>query len=270
MRGTAALGGALLLVLALAAGAVGAEETRERTIRYTHGGVTFEGVAVWEAGDSGEDRRPGLLVVPNWMGPSPAAREKAAMLAGDDYVAFVVDLYGVNVRPANAEEAAKAAGAVRADRAGMRARMAAAEEAFREADDLPLAAQPLSAAGFCFGGGAVLEYARSGADLAAVGSFHGDLASPTLAADSERIRARIMVLHGADDPFVPQEEVENWVEVMRGTAVDWQLIEFSNTVHSFTDPSAAMPGRAEYQPRSARRAFAYWDEFLEETYEPED
>jgi dienelactone hydrolase len=269
MQRTAALGSALFLVLFLsAAAALRAEGREERILRYTHGGDTFEGTVVWEAGE--EDRRPGLLMVPNWLGPTPAARAKAARLAGDDYVVLVVDLYGVGVRPANAEEAGQAAGVLRADRALLRARMRAAEEAFRSAEDLPLAGDPFSAVGFCFGGGAVLEYARSGAPLAAVGSFHGDLASPTLAEDSDRIRARLMVLHGADDPFVPPEEVEAWVEVMRETEVDWQLIEFSNTVHSFTDPQAALPGRAEYQPRSARRAFAYWDDFLEESYDEAD
>ena len=88
--------------------------------------------------------------------------------------------------------------------------------------------------------------------------------SPTLAADGENTAAALLLLHGADDPYVPQDHVEEWISVMSATDVDWQLVQFANTVHSFTDPAASTPGKAEFNQRSSDRAFAYMDEFFDE------
>jgi len=235
-----------------------------RRVAYEVDGVKMESTIVWDR-ENGDDR-PGILMVPNWMGPSRASLEKAMRIAGDDYVVMMVDLYGVDVRPENQEEASQAAGVLRGDRAMMRERMAKAEEVLLEQVGVPLEDGDLAAIGFCFGGGAVLEYARTGADLDAVVSFHGDLLSPTLAEDSRDIRASVLVLHGAADPFVPQSDVSEWVAVMLDTKVDWQLVQFSNTVHSFTDPTASMAGKAEYNALSSERAFAYMDELFEEKF----
>lgn len=234
-----------------------------RPVRYEREGTTFESTFVHAAGGGA---RPGILMVPNWMGPTPDALEKAAEVAGDDYVVLVVDMYGVDVRPSNSGEAAEAAGAVRADRARMRARAAAALEVFRRTEDLPLDAERMAAIGFCFGGGTVLELGRSGARLDAIVSFHGDLASPTLAKDAGATKAKVLVLHGADDPFVPQEHVQEFVAAMRATEIDWRLVQFGGAVHSFTNPAAAMPGQAAYDERASTRAFAEMRTLFEEVW----
>ena len=236
-----------------------------RSITYELDGVTMESTIVWDADE--DDARPGVLMVPNWMGPTRASLEKAMKVAGDDYVVMMVDLYGTGVRPTNQKEAGEAAGTLRGDRDLMRARMAKALEQFRGQTGIPLDTDRIAAIGFCFGGGAVLEFARTGADLRAVVSFHGDLLSPTLADDGGDVTAALLVLHGADDPYVPQDHVEEWIGVMSATDVDWQLVQFSNTVHSFTDPAAATPGQAEFNPLSSRRAFEYMDEFFESELE---
>ncbi|MFP4351288.1 MAG: dienelactone hydrolase family protein [Puniceicoccaceae bacterium] len=236
-----------------------------RSITYELDGATLESTIVWDADE--DDARPGVLMVPNWMGPTRASLEKAMKVAGDDYVVMMVDLYGTDVRPANQEEAGEAAGVLRGDRDLMRARMAKALGELRGQKELPLDTGRIGAIGFCFGGGAVLEFARTGADLRAVVSFHGDLLSPTLEDDSKEIRGSVLVLHGADDPYVPQNDVREWIGVMRDTDVDWQLVQFSNTVHSFTDPRAATPGRAEFDPVSSRRAFEYMEELFENELE---
>lgn len=226
----------------------------EKPLRYEFDGTTFEGTLVFNT--EGKDSRPGILMVPNWMGPTEVSLEKAKEVAGSDYVVMMVDMYGVEVRPANSDEAGTAAGKVRGDREMMRARAAKALEILRaQAENTPLDASRIAAIGFCFGGGVVLELGRTGAELDAIVTFHGDLNSPTLAADAAKTVAKLLILHGADDPFVPQEDVRNFIEVMRQTEVDWQLVQFSGTVHSFTDPAAAWPGKAEYHPNSARRAF---------------
>ena len=243
-------------------GAVVSADWVERRVAYTDGNTDFEGVLVYREG-GGE--RPGILMVPNWMGVTPASVEKAKRIAGGDYVIFVADLYGADVRPANAEEAGAAAGEVRADRAMMRARARLGLDTLL-GSAAPVDAERTAAIGFCFGGGTVLELGRSGAPVDAVVSFHGDLASPTLEADAGANRGSVLVLHGAEDPYVPQEDVRAFVAAMRGTGVDWQLVQFSETVHSFTDPAADAAGRAAHNPRSARRAYRYMDALFDELF----
>ena len=236
-----------------------------RRVQYEIGDKQFESTIVWDQ-DEGDDR-PAILMVPNWMGPTRASLEKAMRVAGDDYVVMMVDLYGVDVRPQNMEEASEAAGVLRGDRKMMRERMKKALKVFLSEKGLPLKDGQVAAIGFCFGGGAVLEFARTGADLDAVVSFHGDLSSPTLAEDSEEIEGSVLILHGADDPFVPQADVEEWMSVMKKTKVDWQLVQFSGTVHSFTDPGASMDGKAEFNPLSSERAFEYMELLFDEKFE---
>ncbi|NDV61848.1 dienelactone hydrolase family protein [Puniceicoccales bacterium CK1056] len=235
-----------------------------RTVTYELDGVSFESVITWDGHI--DEARPGILMVPNWMGPTKTSLEKAQEIAGEDYVVMMVDMYGVDVRPQNGGEAGAAAGVLRSDRELMRARGLKALQVFLSSVDIPFAKDHVAGIGFCFGGGTVLELARAGADLDAVVSFHGDLVSPTLEADSANVTAKVLVLHGADDPFVPQEHVASFVTAMQGTESDWQLVQFSNTVHSFTDPSASMAGKAEYHPQSAKRAFAYMKTLFSELW----
>lgn len=235
-----------------------------KTIRYEIDGATFESTIVHHG--KPDSNQPGILMVPNWMGPTDGSLAKAKSMAGDGYLVMMVDMYGVDTRPSNAGEASQAAGAVRADRALMRRRALEALAVFRaEGPALGLDPKRVAAAGFCFGGGTVLELGRAGADVDVVASFHGDLKSPTLAKDAEKTRARVLVLHGADDPYVPQEDVGKFVEVMAGTDVDWQLVQFGGTVHSFTNPAAASDG-ARYHERSAKRAFQAFGNLLDETW----
>ena len=222
--------------------------------RYEFEGATFVATLIYD--EAGGDDRSGILMVPNWMGPTEANKEKAARIAGEDHVVFLVDMYGEDIRPSDSDEAGKAAGTVRADRAMMRRRInKALAEFVARAEDTPVDSQRIAAIGFCFGGGVVLELARSGTELPAVVSFHGNLDTPEPAAEGD-INTRILVLHGADDPYVSQEQVQAFVGEMRGTGADWQLTQFGGAVHSFTNPGADRPGQAAYDERSAKRAFA--------------
>lgn len=239
-------------------------ELTEKTVTYTINGATFESTIVF---DKTAKSQPGILMVPNWMGPTEASLKKAKDIADEGYVVMMVDMYGTDVRPANAEEAGKAAGFVRGDREIMRQRANTALKEFRATRGIPLNKSDIAAIGFCFGGGTVLELGRSGAKVDAIVSFHGDLKSPTLIKDAGETRAKVLVLHGANDPYVPQEHVQEWISAMLATDVDWQLVQFSNTVHSFTDPNAKAAGAAEFYQLSNDRAFEMMDELFEELWD---
>ncbi|MBM9536524.1 dienelactone hydrolase family protein [Desulfobulbus alkaliphilus] len=236
-----------------------------KTVSYNIDENIFEGIIVYDS--TANSIRPGVLMVPNWMGPSEQSLEKAARVAGDKYVVFIIDMYGREIRPKDSSEAAIAAGQVRQDRELMRKRVNVALTTFREqSDEVPLDPARIAAIGFCFGGGVVLELARSGTELKGVVSFHGNLDTPNTA-DAQNIQAKVLVLHGADDPLVPDEQVQTFISEMRDGDVDWQLVHYGGAVHSFTDPYASMPGRAEYHPEVARRAFTTMELFFQEIFD---
>ncbi len=178
---------------------------------------------------------PGVLVIPDWMGVSAHYLRIADRLAAMGYVALVADMYGKGVRPKNGEEAAALAAKYKADRKLMRERGQAALDELKK--DPHVDPGRVAAIGYCFGGTGVLELARSGAPLAGVVSFHGGLATPN-PADARNIEGSVLVLHGADDPFVPPTEVAAFQEEMRKAKKDWQMHIYGNAVHAFTVPSA--------------------------------
>lgn len=251
----------LTTMIMLGAAGLAQAEMVTQPITYEIDGEAYEGVLVYDG--SVQDKRPGLLMVPNWMGVTDNALKKAYRAGGADYVVFVADLYGKDIRPGNADEAKEAATFVRSDRPMMRKRVNAALEVFRNSELAVLDRSKLGAIGFCFGGGAVLELARSGTDIGGVVSFHGNLDTPDVN-DAKAIRTPVLVLNGANDPAVPAEQITAFEQEMRDAGVDWQFVNYGGAVHSFTDPTAAMPGRNEYHPQVAGRAFAAMQLFFAE------
>lgn len=244
----------------------------QKTIPYQLDGVPFEGTLIYDDSATADQPLPGIVMIPNWMGPSENAYTKARMIAGDDFAVFVADMYGVDVRPGDSTAAGKAAGFVRADRALMRARAQKAVDVFHDlSEPHPINAEQTLAIGFCFGGGTVLELARTGTEsVQGVVSFHGDLKSPTLEADTQKIQIPVLVLHGADDPYVPQEDVQSFIQAMTSAEVDdWTLVQFSGAVHSFTNPDAHSSG-SSYHARTAKRAFEMMYDFADEVLALDD
>lgn len=235
-----------------------------KVVRHTLGDTVFESTIVYT--EPVDVLKPGILMIPNWMGPSEGSLEKAKKIAGDSYVVMMADVYGVDLRPTNGAEAGAAAGVLRSDRRLMRERVDHAMKVLlQEAASVGIDPEKLAAIGFCFGGGSVLEYARTGAPLDAVVSFHGDLMSPTLEPEASATKAKVLVLHGAADPYVPQSDVDTWVGVMLATDVDWQLIQFAHAEHSFTNPEAKSEG-SRYHERTATRAFAQMESLFSEIW----
>ncbi|MBK8972030.1 MAG: dienelactone hydrolase family protein [Hahellaceae bacterium] len=260
LRTTANL--ATLLLTTTLASSVHAE-IKTQTVTYQIDAQPFEGTLVY---DTAKPNLPGLLMVPNWMGPTPQSLEKAVEIAQSGYVVFMADMYGSSVRPKDADEAGKAAAAVRSDRPLMRKRAKAAlDQLTGHASTTGMNLKQVGAIGFCFGGGTVLELARSGEPLSGVVSFHGNLDTPN-PADAQNIKTSLLVLHGADDPYVPAEQVQGFESEMRTAKVDWQLVSYGGTVHSFTDKYATAKGQAEYNPQSAVRAFRAMNDFFSERF----
>jgi dienelactone hydrolase len=147
----------------------------------------------------------------------------------------------------------------------LRARIAAALETLRANERVN--PKQIAAIGYCFGGTTVLELARNGADVLGVVSFHGGLGTPT-PSDAKNIKCKVVALHGADDPFVPAEEVQAFEKEMRDAKVDWQLTAYGGAVHSFTDKNAGNDNskgsayNAAADARSWRAMTAFFDEVL--------
>lgn len=234
-----------------------------KPVTYQHEGTTYEGVLVWDSAAKGA--RPGLLLVPNWLGINEANLKQAELVAGKKYVIFVADLYGKASRPKSQVEAASASGAVKADRKQMAARTAAALDAMKRSGKAAgLDVKRIGAIGFCFGGTAVLELAKSGAPVRGVVSFHGGLDAVT--STPKALSTRILALHGADDPAVPEKDLQAFVADLKRSDVDWALVQFGNAVHSFTDVDADNLPVSKYNPQVARRAYEMMHDFFAETF----
>ncbi|HAV12468.1 MAG TPA: dienelactone hydrolase [Opitutae bacterium] len=256
---------ALLFLSVLGSASLASADFIQKTIPYELEGVHFEGTLIYDQAATNSQPLPGIVMIPNWMGPTENAFEKARMVARDNFAVFVADMYSVNVRPSNSSEAGKTAGTLRSDRSMMRARAQKAVDVFHAlAQEHPINPDNTIAIGFCFGGGTVLELARSGTEsVQGVVSFHGDLKSPTLESDADQIKIPLLVLHGADDPYVPQADVAAFTAAMQaGEVDDWTLVQFSGAVHSFTNPDANSDG-SRYHPRTSQRAFEMLDHFAD-------
>ena len=205
-------------------------------------------------------KRPGILVVHQWLGLTDYEKHRAEMLAQLGYVAFCADIYGKGVRPAKHAGSRGPGGKYKNDRPLLRARVNAGLAVLRQ----PLVdPKRIAAIGYCFGGTTVIELARSGADIAGIVSFHGGLDSPT-PADGKNIKCKVLVCHGADDPFSSPEDIAAFENEMRTAGVDWQLIQYGGAVHSFTQPMAGNDNSkgAAYNEKADKRSWEAMKQFF--------
>jgi dienelactone hydrolase len=234
---------------------------KTETIEYKEGSTTCEGFAAYDE----KSKKPGVVIVPEWNGVSDYSKKRAQMLAELGYSAFVADIYGKGVRPTTMEACAAEAGKYRDNRALLRARARAALDACRKLPGTDTG--KVAAIGYCFGGMAVLELARDGADMRGVVSFHGALNTPN-AADAAKIKAKVLALHGADDPLVPPPEVAAFEKEMRDAKVDWQFVSYGNAVHSFTNFTIpeGTPGPVAYNKKADQRSWVAMQDFFKEVF----
>jgi dienelactone hydrolase len=234
----------------------------KKTVDYKDGSTKLEGYLVYD--DAVKGSRPGVLVVHNWMGLTDEAKSKADQIAGLGYIAFAADIYGKGVHPKDQNEAGKLAGEYKSDRAKLRKRVNAALTTLEKQKGVDT--KRLAAIGYCFGGTTALELGRSGAPLKSIATFHAGLDSPK-PQDGKNIKAHVLVLHGADDPFNKPEDVKAFQDEMRSNKVDWEMVEYGGAVHSFTEKSAGTDNSkgAAYNERADRRSWEAMQDFFKET-----
>lgn len=228
------------------------------------GGTTFKSVLVYD--DAVTSKRPGLVMVPNWYGLSDVAVKKAEMIAGKDYVILLTDMYGAGVRPKSDDDARAAVAPLYHDRGMMRARIAKAfDELKAQAGNAPIDLSRLAAIGFCFGGAAVLDLARTGSDVKAVVAFHGDLSTDD-PASAAKIKARVLAMNGGDDTFT-MPQVPEFTKEMKSDPADWQFVEIGHAVHCFTETEAtATSGNCRYDAKAAARSYGMMRDWLAESF----
>jgi dienelactone hydrolase len=229
------------------------------------GGVKAKHALVWNDKISG--KRPLLLVMPNWLGVTEHAIKRAEKMAGDKYVAMVVDMYGEGKTCSGPPTSQEWMMAVRADRVEGRKRVNAALACLvAEAEKRGIGdSNKKAAVGFCFGGGNVLELARSGASLDAVVSLHGDLQT-TMPAKPGDIKAAVFVIHGSKDPVAPKADRDALEAELDGAGANWQMLDFGGRLHSFAEEETMMKGVAEYHAGAAHQTFRMLDEFIQDAF----
>jgi dienelactone hydrolase len=242
---------------------VRAGEITAKTIEYKQADATLEGYLAVPKDVSG--KVPGILIIHDWMGVATYAKERADQLAKLGYVVLVADIYGKGVRPDGPPAAAKLAGQYKGDRALYRKRLLAGLEQLKSNPGVD--ASKVAAIGYCFGGTGVLELARAGADVKGVVSIHGGLDSPA-PADGKNIKARVLILHGADDPHVPAEGIAAMTKEFNAAGVDWQMIAYSGAVHSFSNPHAGSDNStgSAYNEKADKRSWEHMMVFFKELF----
>jgi len=230
---TLLLGAALALSFGQAGAAI-----KEVPVTYKDGATTLKGFVVYD--DATRARRPGVLVVPEWWGATRHVHGEASRLAGLGYTAFIVDMYGNGKTADNPKDAGELSGSVMGSPDVMKARFDAGKKFLLSQPSVD--PKRVGALGFCFGGGVVLNMARMGEDLPGVASFHGSLGTKN-PAKAGAVKSRMLVMNGADDPFVKPEAIDAFKKEMDAAKVNYKFINYPGAVHAFTNPEATAKGQ---------------------------
>ncbi|MFB9076529.1 dienelactone hydrolase family protein [Flavobacterium procerum] len=231
-----------------------------KPVKYSEGNQSLNGLFVKSAKKNTQN--PGILLLPAWLGIDKASKDIAENLSKLGYHVFIADIYGEGNYPKNTSEAGKQAGFYKKNYEAYQKRI---DAALQELVKSGANADNIVAIGYCFGGTGVLEAARGHLNVKGIASFHGGLGKDASRA-AEPFTAKVLICHGADDPFVPKEEITAFQQEMRDTKADWQMIYYANSVHSFTNPEAGNDNSkgAAYNALAAKRSFDHLQLFLNE------
>ena len=229
-------------------------------VEYKDGAQILSGISVKPVGAL--KNNPGVLILPAWMGIKDHEKEVANNLAALGYNTFVADIYGIDQRPKNYQEAGAKAGYFKKNIMEYQTRIQLAlEQLVKQGANR----DEIVVIGYCFGGTGAVEAARTNMKVKGIVSFHGGLGrdeSRTI----ESIFPKVLILHGADDNYVPKEEVEKFQNEMRIAKADWQMTYYANAVHAFTDKSTGNDNSkgAAYNEKADKRSFQALRDFLKE------
>jgi dienelactone hydrolase len=239
---------------------------RTELVEYKQGNITLEGYLAYD--DTVKGIRPGVLVVHEWWGINEYIKRRTEQLARLGYIAFAADIYGKGNRAKTPQEAMALAGMFRGgnDRNLLRARVNSGLDILKNKSLVDQ--KRIAAIGYCFGGTTVLELARSGADISGVVCFHGGLETPNRD-DAKNIKAKVVVLTGADDPAVKPEQVVAFEEEMNKAGVDWYMVNYGHSVHGFTNPENGSDNArgAAYNEKADKRSWQAMRDFFEEIFQ---
>lgn len=236
-----------------------------KPIQYKSDTARLQGYYVASAEKSGKKNAPGVIIIHAWMGITEHEKNTAERLSKLGYNALVADIYGEGIHPANAKEAGALAGFYKKNYKIYQSRIQAAMEALQKQGTDPA---NIVVMGYCFGGTGALEAARAGFPVKGVVSFHGGLGKDSARVNTA-IKTRVLALHGADDPYVPEKEVKQFQQEMRDGKADWQMNLYANAVHAFTDPAAGNDNSkgAAYNKLADERSWKAMLDFLDEVIE---
>ena len=251
------VGAAVALSLASTAHAA----VKEEPVTYKDGETTMKGFIVYD--DAVKGKRPGIVLVHEWWGITKHMHNEARRFAQRGYTAFIADMYGDAKTADNPKDAGALSGGVMKNPAAMQSRFNAAREQLAKHPSVD--AGKIGAAGYCFGGTVALNMARAGADLAGVAAFHAGLYANTPA--PKAVKAKILVLNGADDPLVKPDQIEAFKKDMDAAKADYQFINLPGAVHAYTNPEATEAGKKfnmpiAYNERADKEAKAQADRFF--------
>jgi dienelactone hydrolase len=233
-----------------------------RLIEYKHGDALLEGFLAWD--DSLANPQAAVAIAHAWGGRTDAECDKAIEIAKLGYVGFAIDMYGKGVTGSSVEENRALMGKLSSDRPNLQKRIAIAIDVLAQQQEVD--AEKIAAIGYCFGGLCVLDLARSASTVKGVASFHGIFTAPGNT-QGNTITAKVLYLHGYNDPLAPPESIIDLANEMTEAGADWQLQAYGNTYHSFTNPTANSPEVGNiYNPKADKRSWLAMQNFLEEVF----
>ncbi len=232
-----------------------------KNVSYQHGKESLEGFLAYD--DAVKGKRPAILIVHEWWGLNEYVRNRARQLAGLGYVAFALDMYGKGRVTEHPDKASEWMKEISQNVSRWRERAAAGLEVLRQQPQSD--SKRIAAIGYCFGGATVQQLAYTGADLRGVVSFHGQPIPPEEGA-AERVKASILICHGAADPFIGPEKIQAYLTSMEATGLQYMLVAYSGAKHGFTNPDADKKGMAAlgYNRSADAHSWAHMKLFFEE------
>lgn len=249
-----------LLLLALVMGANA--NAQLKSIAYKEGNQKLNGFA--GVPNKPLKNKPGILILPAWMGINGHTKEVATKLNELGYYSFVADIYGEGNTPTSPQQAGEKSGYFKNNPDMYQNRIKAALDALiasgADKDNIVVI-------GYCFGGTGALEAARGGLNVKGVVSFHGGLGKDPSRPNGP-VKPKVLVLHGADDPYVPQKDIDGFQKEMRDAKADWQMVYYSGAVHAFTEKEAGNDNSkgAAYNAMADKRSWEHFLVFLEEIF----